>query len=437
MPTVSNVVGISRSEKLFVKAQQCIPGGVNSPVRAFLAVGGIPHFIHSAKGAYITDIDGNQFIDYVGSWGPMILGHAHPAVIEAVQAATVHGLSYGAPCPAEVELAEEICRRMPNIQKIRLVNSGTEASMSAIRVARGATKRNKIIKFEGCYHGHVDSLLIKAGSGALTFGVPSSPGVPANVIADTLVARFNDLDSVNALFERWGDDIAAVIVEPIAANMNLMLPLPEFLPGLRDLCDQYESLLIFDEVITGFRVGPQGAQGLYDVRPDMTILGKIIGGGMPVGAFGGREDIMAYLAPQGPVYQAGTLSGNPIAMAAGLATLRQLTEVHYERLSQITTELADGIRQLATAAKIPLLVDSCTGLFGIYFTPEHTIHYFEQIMACNTSRFNQFFHSMLNAGIYMAPSAFEAGFVSLAHGPKDIQQTLAAVEKAFIETQGV
>ena len=311
MPTLSAASCIGKSQELFARGQQFIPGGVNSPVRAFLAVGNTPRFIQSAKGAYITDVDGNCYIDYVGSWGPMILGHAHPDVIKAVQTAAVQGLSFGAPCAAEVEMAMEICQRMPNIEKIRMVSSGTEAAMSAIRLARGFTRRNKIIKFEGCYHGHADSLLVKAGSGALTFGVPSSPGVPANIVAETLTARFNDLDSVSALFERWGDEIAAVIVEPIPGNMNMVLPLPEFLPGLRELCNQYESLLIFDEVITGFRVGPQGAQGLFDIRPDLTVLGKIIGGGMPVGAFGGRRDIMSQLAPEGPVYQAGTLSGNP------------------------------------------------------------------------------------------------------------------------------
>lgn len=431
MPTLATQIQNSRSQQIFAKAQRLIPGGVNSPVRAFSAVGGTPHFIRSAKGAYLTDVDGNTFIDYVCSWGPMILGHCHPKVVEAVQHAAAEGLSFGAPCQAEVELAEEICRRMPSIEKIRMVNSGTEASMSAIRVARGATRRNKIIKFEGCYHGHTDSLLVKAGSGALTFGAPSSPGVPPAVVADTLTARFNDLDSVSALFERWGDDVAAVIVEPIAANMNMVSPLPEFLLGLRELCNQYESLLIFDEVITGFRVGPQGAQGLYDIRPDLTILGKIIGGGLPVGAFGGRADIMSNLAPEGPVYQAGTLSGNPIAMAAGLATLRELTDNHYQQLAHLTSTLANGIKERAAAANIPMLADSCAGLFGIYFTAEPQIHYYEQIMSCDKNRFNQFFHAMLAEGIYLAPSAFEAGFVSLAHNQQHIEQTLTAVEKVL------
>ncbi len=431
MPTLSAISNTQNSQKLFAKAQQFIPGGVNSPVRAFLAVGGTPPFIKSAKGAYITDVDDNRYIDYVGSWGPMILGHAHPAVIKAVQTAAEQGLSYGAPCPAEVELAAEICGRMPHLEQVRMVNSGTEAAMSAIRLARGATGRNKIIKFEGCYHGHADSLLVKAGSGALTFGVPSSPGVPPSVVAETLTARFNDLDSVTALFERWGDDIAAVIVEPVAGNMNMVSPLPEFLPGLRELCDQYESLLIFDEVITGFRVGPQGAQGLFDIRPDLTILGKIIGGGMPVGAFGGRRDIMAQLAPEGPVYQAGTLSGNPIAMAAGLATLRELTAGHYQTLTQSTVDFMQGIKERAAAAKIPVTTAACGGLFGIFFTQEPVIHYYEQVKACQIERFKYFFNELLNRGVYMAPSAYEAGFMSLAHTAKEIQSTLKAIEEIW------
>ncbi len=434
MLTLSSELCMQKSQELFAKAQQYIPGGVNSPVRAFLAVDKTPPpFIQSAKGAYITDCDHNQFIDYVGSWGPMILGHAHPAVVQAVQEAATKGLSYGAPCAAEVELAAEICRRMPNIEKIRMVNSGTEAAMSAIRLARGATGRNKIIKFEGCYHGHADSLLVKAGSGALTFGVPSSPGVPANVVAETLTARFNDLDSVNALFERWGDDVAAIIVEPIPGNMNMILPLPEFLPGLRELCDQYESLLIFDEVISGFRVAPGGAQSFYDICPDLTILGKIIGGGMPVGAFGGRRDIMSQLAPEGPVYQAGTLSGNPVAMAAGLATLKQLTADHFQILDQLSKQLIKGIQERANAAKIPLTAVACGGLFGIFFTSEPAVHYYEQVMACSTERFKIFFKGILNRGIYMAPSAFEAGFISLAHTATEIDQTLTAMEETFAE----
>lgn len=432
MPTLSASSCIQNSQEFFAKAQRYIPGGVNSPVRAFLAVKNTPRFIQSAKGAYITDVDGNRYIDYVGSWGPMILGHAHPAVIQAVRAAVENGLSFGAPCAAEVEMAAEICQRMPHIEKIRMVSSGTEAAMSAIRLARGATGRSKIIKFEGCYHGHTDSLLVKAGSGTLTLGIPSSPGVPAGIVAETLTARFNDLDSVTALFERWGDEIAAVIVEPIPGNMNMILPLPEFLPGLRKLCNEYESLLIFDEVISGFRVGPQGAQGLFDIRPDLTILGKIIGGGMPVGAFGGRRDIMAHLAPEGPVYQAGTLSGNPIAMAAGLATLHQLTPIHYQTFSRLTQQLMNGIQERADAAHIPLTTVSCGALFGFFFTSEPAIHYYEQVMACDPSPFVQLFNGLLTQGIYIAPSAYEAGFMSLAHTEQDIQQTLAAFEQVWL-----
>ena len=431
MPTLSTAPCIGKSQELFARGQQFIPGGVNSPVRAFLAVGNTPRFIQSAKGAYITDVDGNCYIDYVGSWGPMILGHAHPDIIKAVQIAAGQGLSFGAPCAAEVEMAMEICQRMPHIEKIRMVSSGTEAAMSAIRLARGFTRRNKIIKFQGCYHGHADSLLVKAGSGALTFGVPSSPGVPANIVAETLTARFNDLDSVSSLFERWGDEIAAVIVEPIPGNMNMILPLPEFLPGLRELCNQYESLLIFDEVITGFRVGPQGAQGLFDIRPDLTVLGKIIGGGMPVGAFGGRRDIMSQLAPEGPVYQAGTLSGNPVAMAAGLATLRRLTPACYQRLDQLTSLLLSGIQERANAAKVPVTTVACGGLFGIYFTGEPVIHYYEQVMTCHLQNFTKFFNGLLDHGVYLAPSAYEAGFMSLAHTEQDIHQTLKAVDAVW------
>lgn len=433
MPTFSETISTSLSHEMFTRARRFIPGGVNSPVRAFLSVKNTPRFIQSAKGAYLFDVDGNRYIDYVGSWGPMILGHADPEVIRAVQSAAENGLSYGAPCLGEIELAAEICRRMPFIEKIRMVNSGTEAAMSAIRLARGATAKNKIIKFEGCYHGHADSLLVKAGSGGLTFGVPSSPGVPASIVAETLTARFNDLDSVTALFERWGGDIAAIIVEPIPGNMNMLLPVPGFLPGLRELCDQYKCLLIFDEVISGFRVGPQGAQGLYNIRPDLTILGKIIGGGMPVGAFGGRAEIMAQLAPEGPVYQAGTLSGNPIAMAAGLATLKQLTPAHYQNLEQLTRQLIQGIQQRAKSANVPLTCVSAGGLFGIFFTEETEIQYYEQVIACQVEKFTAFFNILLNNGVYVAPSAYEAGFVSLAHTPQDIQKTLEAVEMACLK----
>ncbi len=419
------------SQKLFAEAERFIPGGVNSPVRAFKAVNYRPRFIQSAFGAYLTDADDNEYIDYVGSWGPMILGHAHPAVVKAVQDAATHGLSYGAPCKGEVELAMEICQKMPNIEKVRMVNSGTEAAMSAIRLARAATGRNKIIKFDGCYHGHADSLLVKAGSGVLTLNLPSSVGVPQNTVMDTLVAKFNDLDSVAALFENYGNEIAAIIVEPIAANMNMVLPLPEFLPGLRRICDHYKSLLIFDEVITGFRVGLQGAQGLYGVRPDLTVLGKIIGGGMPVGAFGGRAEIMDLLAPNGPVYQAGTLSGNPLAMAAGLATIRQLKSEDYKTLSRMTDRLTSGINDLAKNAGIDLHAESCVSLFGIYFTSNKNIRYQEDVMGMRTQQFSLFFRNLLNLGVYIAPSAFEAGFMSLAHGDLEIDNTLEAVEEAL------
>lgn len=421
------------SEKLFVEAEKFIPGGVNSPVRAFKSVNGRPRFIQSAKGAYLTDVDGNHYIDYVGSWGPMILGHAHPAVVQAVQNAAECGLSYGAPCPGEVALAQEICQRMPNIEKVRMVNSGTEAAMSAIRLARAATGRNKIIKFEGCYHGHADCLLVKAGSGVLTLNLPSSSGVPQNTVADTLVAEFNNLDSVSALFEKFKHEIAAVIVEPIAANMNMVTPLPEFLPGLRQLCDQYQSLLIFDEVITGFRVGFQGAQGIYQIRPDLTILGKIIGGGMPVGAFGGRREIMDLLAPNGPVYQAGTLSGNPLAMAAGLATLRALKNEDYLTLAQLTFRLTDGINAIAKERGFPLHAENCVGLFGLYFIEQKPVHYYREIMQMNVQKFIVFFQKLLNLGVYIAPSAFEAGFLSLAHNAQDIDRTLNAFDKALAQ----
>ena len=424
---------MSQSEYWYNKAQQCIPGGVNSPVRAFKAVGGTPPFIASALGAQIIDIDGNQYIDYVGSWGPMILGHAHPEVIEAVKTAAQNSLSFGAPCIQEVTLAELICERIPSVDQVRMVSSGTEATMSAIRLARGYSGKNKLIKFEGCYHGHADGLLVKAGSGALTFGVPSSPGVPPGTTADTLTATFNDLDSVAALFEKHGEDIAAIILEPIAGNMNMVLPTPVFLQGLRDLCDQYHSVLIFDEVMTGFRVGPKGAQSLYDVVPDMTTFGKVIGGGMPVGAFGGRADIMAQLAPVGPVYQAGTLSGNPIAMTAGLTTLQLLQQPgQYNQLAASTEALVSGLLDCAQQAGVALRANYACGMFGLFFTEDESpIQSYRQVMACDQTRFCTFFQQMLANGIYLAPSAFEAGFVSLAHTQADIDQTLAAAEQAF------
>jgi glutamate-1-semialdehyde 2,1-aminomutase len=420
-----------QSEILFDRAKEVIPGGVNSPVRAFKAVGGVPRFISKAKGAYIFDVDGREYIDYVGSWGPMILGHAHPAVISAVQKTAENGLSFGAPCALEVELAELICELMPSIEKIRFVSSGTEATMSALRLARGFTGRNKIIKFEGCYHGHSDGLLVKAGSGALTFGVPSSLGVSENAAQDTLTATFNDLDSVMELFVKYGNEIAAIIVEPIAGNMNMILPKPEFLEGLRRLCDDYQSILIFDEVMTGFRVALGGAQALYEIKPDLTTLAKIIGGGMPVGAFGGRADIMDYLAPEGGVYQAGTLSGNPVAMAAGLATLQQLTAPGiYESLLESTSTLVSGMVKCAEAAGISISANYTCGMFGLFFT-ENSVQSYQDAMQSNLALFRQFFHGMLAQGVYLAPSAFEAGFMSLAHGPKEIEKTLDAAKIVF------
>lgn len=421
----------AQSQALFDAAQCVIPGGVNSPVRAFRSVGGTPRFIRSAKGAYITDVDGNQLIDYVGSWGPMILGHADPLVIQAVIETAQNGLSFGAPCELEVQLADMICARVDSIEKVRMVSSGTEATMTAIRLARGVTGRDKIVKFEGCYHGHVDSLLIKAGSGALTLGVPSSPGVPVGCTNDTLVADFNDLDSVARLFEKYGRDIACVVVEPIAGNMNMVLPEPGFLQGLRELCDQYESLLIFDEVMTGFRVGYQGMQSHVSVVPDLTTLGKVIGGGMPVGAVGGRAAIMDHLAPLGPVYQAGTLSGNPVAMAAGIATLSQLTPEKYDVLAFTTTQLAEGMRARAQAAGIPFCENHCAGMFGFFFNTNEKVTSFSHVMQSNVSQFNAFFAGMLAEGIYLAPSAFEAGFMSLAHGDREIQSTLDAAERVL------
>jgi len=423
---------LTRSKQLFKRAEACIPGGVNSPVRAFKAVSGTPRFIRSAKGAYVVDEDRHRYIDYVGSWGPMILGHAHPSVIKAVQEASERGLSFGAPCELEVLMAEKITRLIPSIEKVRMVSSGTEATMSAIRLARGFTGRDKILKFEGCYHGHADCLLVKAGSGALTFGAPSSPGVPASCVADTLTATYNDLDSVAAQFEQHGQEIAAIILEPIPGNMSMLLPEPGFIEGLRAICDQYNSLLIFDEVMSGFRVSPAGFQGLSEVRPDMTTLGKVIGGGMPVGAFGGRAEIMDHLSPQGAVYQAGTLSGNPCAMAAGLATLRELEKPgSYDRLTATTQQLVEGILDRAKAAGVSLRANYRCGMFGLFFTEESSVTRYEQVVACNQAHFKTFFHAMLGVGIYLAPSAFEAGFVSLAHGPEEIEQSLIAVERAF------
>lgn len=418
------------SEKLFERAFHVIPGGVNSPVRAFKSVGGTPLFIKSAQGATITDADNNTYIDYVGSWGPMIAGHNHPKVLAAVKEAIEQGLSFGAPTEKEVLLAEKICQLMPTIEQVRLVNSGTEATMSAIRLARGFTKRDKFIKFIGGYHGHADSLLVEAGSGGLTFGVPSSAGVPAGHVKDTLCAPYNDLDAVKKLIKANPDQIAAIIIEPVAGNMNCIPPVPGFLQGLRDVCDQHGIVLIFDEVMTGFRVALGGAQALYGIRPDLTTLGKVIGGGMPVGAFGGRRDIMACMAPL--VYQAGTLSGNPIGTAAGLANL-SLVEVpgFFDTLTARTQALCDGLKAAAASKGIAMQTHSVGGMFGLFFTDRPAPVSLDEVKHCNVTRFNQFFHAMLDNGIYLAPSAFEAGFVSSAHTDHDIERTIKAALVAF------
>jgi glutamate-1-semialdehyde 2,1-aminomutase len=417
---------------LFAEAKKYIAGGVNSPVRAFAAVGGDPVFVKSAKGAWLQTEDGRQMIDYVGSWGPMILGHAHPAVVEAVAEAAASGLSFGAPTVAETRLAQKICEFMPSIERVRMVSSGTEATMSAIRLARGFTGRDKIIKFEGCYHGHSDSLLIKAGSGALTLGVPSSPGVPAGLAEHTITLSFNDTEAVEQAFAELGEQIACVIVEPIAGNMNMVPPEPGFLEALRSCCDKSESVLIFDEVMTGFRVARGGAQALFDIKPDLTTIGKIVGGGMPAAAFGGRADIMASIAPDGPVYQAGTLSGNPLAMAAGLATLQELERPgFYSSLGKRTESLMAGLAELARVAGVPLAVEATGGMFGFVFSDDGPIRRFSQVAAADTDRFQRFFQGMLEANVYFAPSAFEAGFVSDAHGDNEITQTLKKAEQVF------
>ncbi len=423
---------MTQSHDLFTRAQRRIPGGVNSPVRAFKGVGGEPVFIARAQGAYLYDEDGKQYIDYVGSWGPMILGHAHPAVTAAVTAAAAQGLSFGAPTRIEVEMAELLCELMPSMEKVRLVSSGTEATMSAIRLARGFTGRNKIMKFEGCYHGHADALLVKAGSGALTLGVPTSPGVPADVASHTLTLAYNDIAQVRDAFAQHGHDIACIIVEPIAGNMNCVPPVEGFLAGLRALCDAHGVLLIFDEVMTGFRVGLHGAQGLYGVAPDLTTLGKVIGGGLPVGAFGGRAEIMAWVSPEGPVYQAGTLSGNPVALAAGLATLKEIARTgFFDALGAKTTTLMEGLKQRAQHAGVALTTQSVGGMFGLFFTDEPRVTCLAQVMACDVERFKKFFHGMLRQGIYLAPSAYETGFVSAAHSETDIAATLERAEAVF------
>ncbi|HLT62887.1 MAG TPA: glutamate-1-semialdehyde 2,1-aminomutase [Pseudohongiella sp.] len=420
------------SAALFEEAQRYIPGGVNSPVRAFRGVGGTPLFFNHAEGPWLYDEDNNRYVDYVGAWGPLILGHRHPAVIEALQNQLDLGLGYGASTAAEVEIAKTICNLVPSIEKVRLVTSGTEATMSAIRVARGFTRRDKIIKFEGCYHGHVDSLLVKAGSGALTLGEPDSLGVPKPYTDLTYVLPYNDIEALKAVFAKDGDSIACVIVEPVAGNMNLVAPASGFLETMRELCTKHGSVLIFDEVMTGFRTALGGAQSVYGITPDMTTLGKVIGGGLPVGAFGGRAEIMNCIAPLGPVYQAGTLAGSPLAVAAGLAMLKQIQQPgFYENLTATTAKLLSGLQERADAAGIPFTTNQVGGMFGCFFTEEKQVTRFDQVMACNVDRFKRYFHLMLENGVYLAPSAFEAGFVSAAHTDAEIELTLNAAEKAF------
>lgn len=423
---------MSKSADLFAKAQETIPGGVNSPVRAFAGVGGSPLFIERADGAYIFDADGKAYIDYVGSWGPMILGHNHVAIRDAVIKAAQQGLSFGAPTEMEVTMAELVSKLVPSMEMVRMVSSGTEATMSAIRLARGFTNRDKIIKFEGCYHGHADCLLVKAGSGALTLGQPSSPGVPADFAKHTLTCTYNDLDSVREAFAEHPEQVACIIVEPVAGNMNCIPPVPGFLEGLREICDEFGALLILDEVMTGFRVSEGGAQGYYNIKPDLTTLGKVIGGGMPVGAFGGRRDVMQYIAPTGPVYQAGTLSGNPVAMAAGHACLSVLTEEGNEkRLANTTKRLAEGFKALADKYDIPLAINQVGGMFGFFFTDQQQVTSYSDVTKCDIERFKRFFNLMLQKRVYLAPSAYEACFTSLAHGEKEIKATLEAAEFAF------
>ncbi|WP_455200348.1 glutamate-1-semialdehyde 2,1-aminomutase [Kaarinaea lacus] len=423
---------MTRSHDLFEQAQQYIPGGVNSPVRAFRGVGGDPVFFKHSEGAYLVDEDNNRYIDYVASWGPMIVGHQHPEVIKAVQAVVAEGIGYGAPTAIETEMAQLVCELVPSVEMVRMVNSGTEATMSAIRLARGYTGRDKLIKFEGCYHGHSDSLLVKAGSGALTLGVPTSPGVPASLAEHTITLNYNDIDQVRQAFDEVGDQVACVIVEPVAGNMNCIPPVPGFLEGLRELCDKHGAVLIFDEVMTGFRVALGGAQQHYGVTPDLTTLGKVIGGGLPVGAFGGKKAIMQEIAPLGPVYQAGTLSGNPVSMAAGLTTLNLIQEAGFhDGLSQKAAMLCDGLKQRAAAAGIPLATNQVGGMFGVFFTDTDEVTTFQQVTKCDIEQFQIFYHGMLSQGVYLAPSAFEAGFVSAAHTDKEINATLDAAEKVF------
>lgn len=423
---------MTRSNDLFAQAQQHIPGGVNSPVRAFKGVGGDPLFFKKAAGAYLYDEDDRQYIDYVASWGPAILGHSHPEVLSAVQAVMQNGLSFGAPTELEIQMADKVCELVPSMDMVRMVSSGTEATMSAIRLARGFTGRDKIVKFEGCYHGHADSLLVKAGSGALTLGVPTSPGVPAALAEHTVTLNYNDSEQVREVFSEIGGEVACIIVEPVAGNMNCIPPVDGFLQTLREVCDKYGAVLILDEVMTGFRVALGGAQAHYGITPDLTTLGKVIGGGMPVGAFGGKREIMEYIAPLGPVYQAGTLSGNPVAMAAGLKTLELISaDGFYDNLTARTQQLASGLEEKAKTAGIPLTTNTVGAMFGFFFTEEDNVSNFAQVSGCNVERFKRFYHGMLQQGIYLAPSAFEAGFVSSAHTDEDINNTLSAAEKVF------
>ncbi len=425
---------MNSSHDRFTQAQQHIPGGVNSPVRAFKGVGGEPLFIERAAGPFVYDPEGNRYIDYVGSWGPMILGHTHPQVIQAVSEVIRKGLSFGAPTELETRMADKVCELVPSMDLVRMVSSGTEATMSAIRLARGYTGRDKIVKFEGCYHGHSDSLLVKAGSGALTLGEPSSPGVPAALAEHTITLDYNNLQQVQQTFSELGEQIACIIVEPVAGNMNCIPPQPGFLQGLREVCDQYHALLIFDEVMTGFRVALGGAQGLYGIQPDLTTLGKVIGGGMPVGAFGGKQQIMEKIAPLGPVYQAGTLSGNPVAMTAGLATLELISSAgFFESLTAKTERLVEGLTAAAASAGIAVASNRVGGMFGIFFTDAGEVTNFAQSTACDQERFRTFFHAMLKRGIYLAPSAFEAGFVSAAHSEEEIDATIQAAGESFSE----
>jgi len=423
---------MSKSEDLFNQAKDYIPGAVNSPVRAFNGVGGTPVFVAKANGAYFTDVDGKDYVDYVGSWGPMVHGHNHPDIRNAVIEASANGLSFGAPTEIELTMARKVCEMVPSIEQVRMVSSGTEATMSAIRLARGFTGKDKLIKFEGCYHGHADCLLVKAGSGALTLGEPTSPGVPADFAKHTLTAEFNNLESVQALLEANPNEVATIIVEPIAGNMNCIPPAPGFLQGLRDLCDQHQAVLIFDEVMCGLRVGPGTAQQLYQVTPDLTTLGKILGGGMPVGAFGGKKAIMQYLAPAGPVYQAGTLSGNPIAMAAGLTSLNLLSQPDFfAPLYDYCEQLVNGLQDLADKHHVPFTTNHVGSMFGLFFTAEKQVTRFSQVVNSDQAAFKQFFHAMLDEGVYLAPSAFEAGFISAAHNDETLAKTFAAADKAF------